>query len=404
MTLEETLTQIGQRARAAAWKMTALDAADRKRILEAIAVSLSAAEPAILEANAHDVVAAREKGLAEAMLDRLTLTPQRFAATVQGVREVAELPDPVGKVLAEIDRPNGLKIRKVSVPLGVVAMIYEARPNVTVDAAALCLKSGNAAILRCGSEAAESSRALVEAINAGAVAAGLPEGAVQLVPGTSHEAVRLLVQLEGFVDLVIPRGGERLIRAVTTHARVPVLKHYKGVCHIYVAPSADQQQALEIIVNAKCQRPGVCNALESLLVDSQIADVFLPKLEKRLTAEGVTLHRDAPDPGREYLSLDLSLYVVGGLQAAIDHINTWGSHHSDAILSENAEEIVRFQRDVDSAVVYANASTRFTDGAEFGMGAEIGICTDKLHARGPMGLDELTTYKYIVTGAGQIRE
>ncbi len=404
MELETTIAHMARRARAAALRLTALEATDRGRILEAIAQSLEAAQPAVLEANARDLAAARAAGIAEAMLDRLALTPARFAGMVQGVREVAALPDPVGAILSEVRRPNGLVITKKRVPLGVVAMIYEARPNVTVDAAVLCLKSGNAVILRGGSEAAQSSAALVDAMRAGATAAGLPEGAIQLVPGKSHEAVRHLIQQEGLVDLVIPRGGERLIRAVAENARVPVLKHYKGVCHIYVAATADQTRALDLIVNAKVQRPSACNAVESLLVDQKIAAEFLPRLHKRMTEAGVTLHPAAQDPGREYLSLDASLYVVDGVQAAIDHINAWSSHHSDAILSADPGETARFLRDVDSAVVYANASTRFTDGGEFGMGAEIGICTDKLHARGPMGLEELTTYKYIVTGNGQIRE
>lgn len=404
MELETLITHMARRARAAALSLTALDATDRCRILEAIARSLEAAEGAVLEANALDLAAARAAGISDAMLDRLTLTPARFAGMVQGVREVAALPDPVGAVLSEVRRPNGLVIEKKRVPLGVIAMIYEARPNVTVDAAVLCLKSGNAVILRGGSEAAQSSAALAEAMRAGAVAAGLPEDAIQLVPGKSHEAVRLLIQQEGLVDLVIPRGGERLIRAVMENARVPVLKHYKGVCHLYVAATADQGLALEILINAKVQRPSACNAVESILIDQSIAAAFLPQLEQRMAEAGVALHLNADDPGREYLSLDASVYVVDGVRAAIDHINTWGSHHSDAILSADSGEIAVFQRDVDSAVVYANASTRFTDGGEFGMGAEIGICTDKLHARGPMGLEELTTYKYIVTGSGQIRE
>lgn len=412
-----SIKSMGEAAQAAARQMTQLSTAQRNAILLAMAAALEAQTHAILLANAQDLAAARQAALSEAMLDRLTLTPARVQAMADGIRQVAALDDPVNRVLWQRTRPNGLVIEKRSVPLGVVAIIYEARPNVTADAAVLCLKSANSVILRGGKEARHSNRAIATALSAGGRSAGLPENALQLVATTDRSAVRELVQLDGLVDVVIPRGGESLIRAVVEHAWVPVLKHYKGVCHIYVDAQVNHDQALRIVENAKCQRPGVCNALETLLVHQASAPTFLPRLadmaqRSRVELRGCattcelipTCHRaTAEDWSAEYLDLCLAVRVVPDLTAAIAHINAYGSHHSDAILTTNQENAQFFVRAVDSAAVYVNASTRFTDGGEFGMGAEMGISTDKLHARGPMGLDELTTYKYVVMGEGQIR-
>ncbi|MBR1920368.1 MAG: glutamate-5-semialdehyde dehydrogenase, partial [Kiritimatiellae bacterium] len=328
--------------------------------------------------------------------DRLTLTPARFDAMVAGVRHVASLPDPVGETIWTRARPSGISIRKVRVPLGVVAVVFESRPNVFVDTAALCLKTGNAVILRGGKEALETNKAL-----AASVRTVLARDEVQLVETTDHAAVTELVRAVGLVDVAIPRGGERLIRAMCEAALVPVLKHYKGVCHVYVDDKADFGMALSILDNAKTQRPGVCNAAECLLVHERIAPLFLPMVEAWARDKGVTLHAD--EAGTEYLSLDLNVATVADCRAAIEFVNAHSSHHSDCIVTNDAARAAEFLRDVDSACVYHNVSTRFTDGAEFGMGAEIGISTDKLHARGPMGLEELTTYKYVVTGDGVIR-
>ncbi len=416
-TLHDTLRTIGDQALEAAHRMADLTSREKDAILHAMADALDARRNPLFEANARDLALAQEAGLTSAMVDRLTLNDSRIDAMVRGIREVAALPDPVGRRLWRRTRPNGLVIEKRRVPLGVVAIIFESRPNVTADAAVLCLKTSNAVILRGGKEALNSNRAIADALLDGGTRAGLPPYALQLIGTTDRDAVRELVQLEGRVDVVIPRGGESLIRAVMEHARVPVLKHYKGVCHVYVDASADLDQALAIIDNAKCQRPGVCNAAETLLVHREAAGAFLPRLAAWAARRGVEL-RGCPEtraliPGStpateddwyaEYLALILSVRVVPDLEAAIRHINTYGSHHSDAIVTRTAAHGKRFLKAVDSAAVYVNASTRFTDGGEFGMGAEMGISTDKLHARGPMGLEELTTYKYLVTGNGQIR-
>jgi len=415
--LAETLRLIGDQAQAAARRMVGLSTRRKNAVLDAMAEALEARRDRIREANAHDLEAARAAGIPAALLDRLTLTEARIDALVQGVREVARLPDPVGRLIWRRTRPNGLRIEKRRVPLGVVAIIYEARPNVTADAAVLCIKTSNAVILRGGKEALQSNLAIARALQEGGERAGLPRHAVQLIETTDREAVRELVRLEDRVDVVIPRGGESLIRAVVEHARVPVLKHYKGVCHVFVDASADPAQALAIVENAKCQRPGVCNAVETLLVHRDAAAAFLPRLGELAARRGVTL-RGCPatqaalpacgpateaDWTAEYLDLILAVRVVRDLKTAIDHINTYGSHHSDAIVTADTRSANRFLKEVDSAAVYVNASTRFTDGGEFGMGAEMGISTDKLHARGPMGLEELTTYKYRITGTGQIR-
>ena len=351
------------------------------------------------------------------MIDRLTLNEKRIAAMADGLRTVAAQHDPVGRVLNKTVRDNGLEITKISVPFGVIGIIYEARPNVTSDASGICIKAGNAVILRGGSEAFESNTIIARIMNEAAVACGLPAGTVQLLPWTDREAVKLMLKMDKYIDLVIPRGGEGLIRTVTAEATMPVLKHYKGVCHLYVDAKCDFDAAVKIVVNAKCQRPGVCNALETLLIAEDALPVFAPMLVKAMAENHVELRSDekfaAYCPGAkiaseddwyaEYLSLILAVKTVNSVEDAIAHINTYGSRHSDGILSTDAENIAIFTANVDSSTVYVNASTRFTDGGEFGMGAEIGISTDKLHARGPMGADELTSYKYIVRGSGQIR-
>ena len=403
-------------ARAASRDLARLSPRRKNQALDAMASALEAHRSAIRAANAADRADARAASLPDALMDRLLLSDARIDAMIHGIRVLEGLPDPVGAEISQWVRPNGLVISKRRVPIGVIAIIYEARPNVTADAAALCFKSSNAVILRGGHEATRSNQAILDALRAGASSAGAPPDAFQLLSG-GHDAVNELIRLEGLVDLVIPRGGERLIRAVAENARVPVIKHYKGVCHVYVDPTADLPRALDIVENAKCSRPGVCNAAEKVLVHADIAPKFLPLLAERLAARHVELRGDEAaraivpsmlpatpeDWDAEYLDLVLAVAVVPSLDAAIDHINPHSSHHSDAILSTDKAAMARFTDEVDSACVYTNASTRFTDGGEFGMGAEIGISTDKLHARGPMGLEELTTYKYVVTGSGQIR-
>jgi glutamate-5-semialdehyde dehydrogenase len=412
------LEEIGRRARRAALALGGVSAADKVRALELMAQELDTCRDGIRAANRTDLEAARRSDLPAPKIDRLTLTDARIDAMIGGLRTVAAQSDPVGRILDERVRPNGIRIAKVCVPFGVVGIIYESRPNVTVDAAGIAIKAGNAVILRGGSDAFNSNRFLAGVLNRAAMAAGLPDGVVQLLPWTSRDAVKLMLKLDKYIDLVIPRGGENLIRMVTSEATMPVLKHYKGVCHLFVERTADFEQALKIIVNAKCQRPGVCNAVENLLVDAPVAEKFLPRFAEVMRQQGVELRGDeavrrlVPDAKAateedyftEYMDLILAVRVVDGVEAAVDFVNRYGSHHSDGILSRDEAAIRYFQTYVDSAVVYANASTRFTDGGEFGMGAEIGISTDKLHARGPMGVDELTSYKYLVTGEGQIRE
>ncbi len=403
MSLHDEIQEMGAKARAAARAMRAFDTAAKDAALTAIADALEAAKPAIDAANSEDVAAASANGLSPAMVDRLTLTESRFKSMVDGVRYIVSLPDPVGEVIWTRERPSGIRISKVREPFGVVAVVFESRPNVFVDTAALCLKTSNAIILRGGKEALRSNLALAAAVREGLAKAGLPADAVQLVSSTDHEGVRELVRMPEYVDVAIPRGGERLIRAMCEAALIPVLKHYKGVCHVYVDDSADLAMALSILNNAKIQRPSACNAAECLLVHETVAPLFLPMVKAWAEGEGVTLHVDDADWTREWLSLDLNVGIVKDVDAAIAHINTYGSHHSDCIVTSDAARAAKFLRDVDSAAVYHNVSTRFTDGAEFGMGAEIGISTDKLHARGPMGLEELTTYKYAVVGDGVVR-
>ena len=416
MTLHDTIHQLGVQALAASRELVGLSTARKNAILLAMADALDARRAEVEAANIADIREAAGT-LTAPLIDRLTLTPARFKTMTDGIRTVAALPDPVGKRLWKRTRPNGLVIEKRRVPLGVIAIIFESRPNVTADAAVLCLKTSNAVILRGGKESLRSNLAIAKILRESGEAAGMPANAVQLIESTDHEGVRELVQLEGYVDVVIPRGGERLIRAVVENARVPVLKHYKGICHVYVDKDAKQDEALKILENAKCQRPSTCNAAECLLVHAAIADEFLPKVAALAAARHLILHGD-PETcrripsavpatevtwGTEYLALELSVAVVPDVRAAISHINTYSSHHSDAIVTENKAAARLFLKSVDSAAVYVNASTRFTDGGEFGMGAEMGISTDKFHARGPMGLEELTSYKYVVTGDGQIR-
>jgi glutamate-5-semialdehyde dehydrogenase len=408
---------VAQAARAAARVVANASADQRTRALRAIAAAIEDQRAAILAANAKDVAAAEAAGTAAAMVDRLRLDDRRIASLVRAVHEIADAPEVLGRIERTETRPNGLEVSRVRIPLGVIAMIYEARPNVTVDAAALCLKAGNACILRGGREALESNRALLRAVQAGLAAAELPTDAVQLIPITDREAIADLVQLDELIDLCIPRGGEGLIRYVAEHARVPVIKHYKGVCHVYVHSAADLAMAEQIVENAKTSRPGVCNALETLLVDRAVAETFIPKLMARL-APRVELRGDdtvralggdavrpatEDDWSAEYLDLVLSVRVVDGLQAAIDHIERYGSNHTESIITRDAAAAETFLREVDSSTVMVNASTRFADGGELGLGAEIGISTTKLHAYGPMGAEGLTTTKFVVRGSGQVR-
>ena len=396
MNVHDTILEMATKARAAAAGLAKKTTDEKNAALLAIADSLEKNRVAIVAANGIDLAHAKEAGISPSMLDRLTLTPARFDAMVAGVRHVATLPDPVGETIWTRERPSGINIRKVRVPLGVIAVVFESRPNVFIDTAALCLKTGNAVILRGGKEAIESNKALAAAVREAGVG-----DAVQLVETLDHAAVTELVRAVGLIDVAIPRGGERLIRAMCEAALVPVLKHYKGVCHIYVDDKADLSMALSILDNAKTQRPGVCNAAECLLVHEKLAPLFMPMVEAWAKDKGVTLHEN--EAGTEYLSLDINVAKVADYRAAIDFINEHSSHHSDCIVTNDEARAAEFLRDVDSAAVYHNVSTRFTDGGEFGMGAEIGISTDKLHARGPMGLEELTTYKYTVTGDGVIR-
>ena len=418
MSTDEQILEMGRRAVAAGPRVAELPADARNRVLEAMANGIIGRRDTILAANDRDCALAEAAGFTAAVLDRLRLDEARLEAMAAGPRQVAALDDPLGVELGVTRRPNGLVIRRVSVPLGVVAMIYESRPNVTADAAGLCFKAGNAVILRGGSEAIESNVAIFEAMVEAGTTAGLPEDAIQLIRTTDRGAVQALLGLEGLVDLVIPRGGESLIRAVAEQSRIPVLKHYKGVCHVYVDRAADLEMALNIAVNAKCQRPGVCNAMETLLVHEDVAAGFLPRAAERLAAEGVEIRGDertcglVPDARpateadwpKEYLDLILSVRVVADLETAIDHIEHYGTRHSDVIVTGDEDAARRFTQRVDSAAVYVNASSRFTDGAEFGLGAEIGISTDKLHARGPCGLEALTSYKYVIEGTGQVRD
>jgi glutamate-5-semialdehyde dehydrogenase len=415
-TLESDLRELASAAREASRSLAVASSDTKNGALRNLAVLLDRERAGLAEANGLDVEAARSNGLSGAMLDRLTLTPARIDAMIRGVREVAALADPVGELLKEWTLPNGLRMSKVRVPIGVIGIIYESRPNVTVDASILCLKTGNVTILRGGSEAFESNRFLAGLIARACREAGLPGECVTLVPTRDRAAIPILCGLSNEIDLMIPRGGHGLIETVVSHARMPVIKHYHGVCHVYVHPPADLERAIEIILNAKCQRPGVCNAMETLLLHRDLPGEWVRRLFGELRNRKVKILGDGatsslagetlPEPENwttEYLDLVLAVRTVGGLDEAIGHINRFGSHHSDSILTMDEAAAERFTMEVDSAAVYTNASTRFTDGGEFGFGAEIGISTDKIHARGPMALEELTSYKYIGRGTGQIR-
>lgn len=404
-------------AKAASGKLAITSAKTRNEALVAMAEALIAATPKILQANAEDVRLAKERGVKASFIDRLTLDEKRVEGMANGMRKVSLLPDPIGKSDAVFVRPNGLRIEKRRVPLGVIGIIYEARPNVTADAIALCIKSGNACVLRGGSEALLSNAAVCDALNEAAIQNGIPAGAIQLLRDTDRAAASEMMKLNGLIDVLIPRGGQGLIQSVLQQATVPVIETGVGVCHVYIDESADLDMAADIIENAKCSRPSVCNAAETLLVHAAVAGDCLPQIANRLIARGVELRCDAraksimpgsidatdEDWSTEYNDLILSVKVVDSFDEAIAHIETYGTHHSDAIVTECYRTAERFLNEVNSAAVYVNASTRFTDGEEFGFGAEIGISTQKLHARGPMGLDELTTVKYAIRGEGQIR-
>jgi len=418
LVIEAELRSLASAARAASRVVAKAPAQQRHAALVAIAAAVRAQAPAILAANRRDLDGAAARGLAPAMIDRLRLDERRLAAIAAAVDEIAAQPELVGRLEREEIRPNGLRIARMRIPLGVIAIVYEARPNVTVDAAALCLKAGNACILRGGSEAFHSNQALGGAVAAGLEAAGLPAAAVTIVPSTDREAIRLLVGLDDLIDLCIPRGGEGLIRFVAEHARVPVIKHYKGVCHLYVHAAADLDMALAIADNGKTSRPGVCNALETILVDRAIAAAAVPALCARLGGKGVEIRGDAEvarlggaavhaataaDWDAEYLDLIVAMAVVDDLDGAIAHIERHGSDHTEAIVTTDAAAAARFLAEVGSSTVVHNASTRFADGGELGLGAEIGISTTRLHAYGPMGAEGLTTSKFIIRGTGQVR-
>jgi len=414
--VEQAVHATAARAREAARRLAVAPRADKDAALEAMATQLLASATAVLEANARDVEAAEGAGAAASLVDRLRLDEDRVAGMAAGLRDVAALPDPVGEVLRGSTLANGLELRQVRVPFGVVGIIYEARPNVTADAAGICLKSGNAVLLRGSTSARHSNAAVVDVLRAGLAAAGLPADAVQLVRGTGHEAAKALMRARGLVDVLVPRGGAGLIRSVVLESTVPVIETGVGNCHVYVDAAADLDMALDIVLNAKTSRPSVCNAAESLLVHEAVADVFVPRVVGALRDAGVAVHGDEwfqretgvvaasqADYDEEFLSLDIAAAVVPSLDAALEHIRRHSSAHSEAIVTDSLEAARRFTAEVDSAAVLVNASTRFTDGGEFGFGAEIGISTQKLHARGPMGLPEMTSTKYVVTGHGHIR-
>ncbi len=411
------MAELGQRARAAVHDLGQADADRKNKALRAAAAALRDRTDDLLAANAKDMAAAEARDIAASLLDRLKLDEGRIDAMAAGLEQIAELLDPVGEVLADWDRPNGLNIARVRVPLGVIGIIYESRPNVTADAGGLCLKSGNAAILRGGSESFHSSSAILECLQAGLAAADLPEGAIQLVPTTDRAAVGEMLTMTDHIDIIVPRGGKSLIERVQTESRIPVIAHLEGLCHTYVDGAADPDMAREIVVNAKMRRTGICGATETLLVDRDISGNALPPIINALIEAGCELRGDdatrtlddrigtatEDDWRTEYLEPVLSIRQVDGLDGAIDHINTYSSHHTDSIVTEDAAAAERFLNAVDSAIVMHNASTQFADGGEFGMGAEIGISTGRLHARGPVGVEQLTTFKYVVRGAGQVR-
>ncbi|BCX50258.1 gamma-glutamyl phosphate reductase [Haloferula helveola] len=414
--VQASIEAMARKARAAALKLSQIPTEKKNAILLAMAAGLRAATPEILEANAKDIEAGEQKGLNKAMLDRLRLDEKRVDSIAGGIEQVAALPDPVGEVMESWSRPNGIRLEQVRVPIGTIGIIFESRPNVTSDAAVLCFKAGNATILRGGSEAIHSNRAIAAALQESGAVAGLPDDAIQLIPFTDRSSVTALCQMDKWLDVIIPRGGRGLIETVVSQARMPVIKHYDGICHTFVDPRADLEMAVRICVDAKTQKPGVCNAMETLLVHESVAGEFLPMVAEALKAKGVELRgcdrtrsiidcsaATDEDWETEYLDLILSIKVVCSLEEAVAHINTFGSHHSDCIVTADDAAAAAFLSAVDSACVFHNVSTRFADGEEFGFGAEIGISTEKLHARGPMGLRELTSYQYRVRGDGQTK-
>lgn len=418
-TLFSEIKEIAIRARKASLNLSSATTAEKNDALQAIARGIESNRKLLKEENEKDLAMAEENGLSEAMVDRLRLTHERIDSMVKGLRQLIELPDPVGAVLETKERPNGLEINKVRVPIGVIGIIYESRPNVTIDCAGLCLKSGNASILRGGKEAMHSNRAMASIITEALQESPLPDDAVQLIPTVEREAMNHLLTMDEYVHCIIPRGGEGLIRFVAENSRVPVIKHYKGVCNLFIDASADLNMAEKIAVSSKCGRPGVCNAIENLVVEASIAEEFLPRVAKQLTEQGCELIVDEragiilndfttrtatdDDYAEEFLDLRLAIKVVDSLEEAISFVNQYGSGHSESIITSNKKRAESFLNEVDASSVYWNASTRFTDGFEFGLGAEIGISTDRLHARGPMGLEELCTYKYQIIGNGQFK-
>ncbi|GAA0696133.1 glutamate-5-semialdehyde dehydrogenase [Marinobacterium maritimum] len=417
MNVEAYMTELGERARAASRLMARADTASKNKALAAMADAIDASRAALADANAQDMQNGRDKGLDAAMLDRLELTPARIDGMIEGLRQVAALPDPIGGIRDMNYRPSGIQVGKMRVPLGVIGIIYESRPNVTCEAASLCLKSGNATILRGGSEAIHSNQAIAACIRQGLEAAGLPQEAVQVVETTDREAVGRLIAMPEYVDVIVPRGGKGLIERISSDARVPVIKHLDGICHVYIDAEADRSKALNIAINAKTHRYGTCNTMETLLVDTAVAAELLPELAEHYGQLGVELRgceqtrallpainaASDEDWDTEYLAPILAVKVVADMAEAIEHINRHGSHHTDAIITENYTKARAFLREVDSSSVMVNASTRFADGFEYGLGAEIGISTDKIHARGPVGLEGLTSEKYVVLGDGQVR-
>ncbi len=417
MNVAEYMTELGEQARAASREIARADTGDKNRALLAMADAIDASREALVDANQKDMQNGRDKGLDASMLDRLELTPARIDGMIEGLRQVAALPDPVGGITDMNYRPSGIQLGKMRVPLGVIGIIYESRPNVTCEAASLCLKSGNATILRGGSEAIHSNQAIAACIRQGLEAAGLPQTAVQVVATTDREAVGQLITMPDYVDVIVPRGGKGLIERIANDARVPVIKHLDGICHVYIDAEADKTKALNIAINAKTHRYGTCNTMETLLVDSAVAAETLPELADHYAQLGVELRgcertleilpninaATEEDWATEYLAPVLAVKLVDGMDEAIAHINRYGSHHTDAIITENYTKARAFLREVDSSSVMVNASTRFADGFEYGLGAEIGISTDKIHARGPVGLEGLTSQKYVVLGDGQVR-
>ena len=415
--IAEEMDQLGQRARAAVQDLAQATTDQKNAALLAAAVALRNQTANLLAANALDMADAKARDIAPSLLDRLKLDEGRIDAIAAGLEQIAALPDPVGEVLASWDRPNGLEISRVRVPLGVIGIIYESRPNVTADAGGLCLKSGNAAVLRGGSESFHSSGAILDCLQAGLKSAGLPAGSIQLVPTTDRAAVGEMLTMTDYIDIIVPRGGKSLIERVQRESKIPVIAHLEGLCHTYIDSESDPDMARDIVVNAKMRRPGICGATETLLVDSAVAAQTLPGIIEALAESGCELRGDdatrsldnrvgmatEEDWRTEYLEPILSIRQVDGLDGAIEHINTYSSHHTDSIITEDAAKAERFLNTIDSAIVMHNASTQFADGGEFGMGAEIGISTGRLHARGPVGVEQLTTFKYVIRGAGQVR-